>query len=252
MRTASIAALVIAGGTLAALPFRLSPAPPDVDQAATGPSRSVLDQSGRSAATGQAATGQAVTGQAATGQNDVAAASMSQSMNQNTAQTTIQPPPVRTVARRRSYVPAPNWSADPSADQNRSVDMPLTFDDLMIPIDNPAPISQRFDATMDVTQRRHQVRHVERTKPDRVMGDQTMSPPNSPSNLSNHSVSQPPQPSRSVGSVASSRLENSSPPHLTSSEAIVMRREPMQALPQNDSQQRQKHWIVQPSSIAPR
>lgn len=219
MRTASIAALVIAGGTLAALPFRLSPTPPDFDEAATGPSHSVLDETQSHIA-------------------DLAIFTPSD----------VQPPPVRTVARRRSYVPAPDWTLDQTSQPSRPDDMPLTFDDLMIPIDSPAPISQRFDATMDSATPRRDFRNVEPT-PSQQRQPAVIEQPSSPRE-------------RSVGTVASSRLPNDPRRSMPATREFEPQRETMMPseslqslpantlstnpLPENNFRVRQKHWIVQP------
>ncbi|QDT06210.1 hypothetical protein K227x_46180 [Rubripirellula lacrimiformis] len=114
MRNLTLGVLIVTGGTLAALPFRrpsVDPAPSTEWGDATGPTESALDASLRSDI-------------AASGSGDIELP---------------LPGSLPVWGREPRPKPAP-----------RRVDVPLSFDDLMVPIDQPDPIRQRFAATAEV------------------------------------------------------------------------------------------------------
>ncbi|TWU59854.1 hypothetical protein Poly51_01270 [Rubripirellula tenax] len=113
MRNITLGVLIVAGGTLAALPFRRYQAISDDRQrpgAASGPTESSLDL--------------ALPEQVAQGDSGLHLP-LPQSL------------PVWPRTERPEPLP-------------REVNVPLSFDDLLVPIDQPNPIRQRFAATTDV------------------------------------------------------------------------------------------------------
>ena len=136
MRTVSLAALIIAAGVLAALPFRLSPRPSKRD-VASGPVQTVLDQTVvhaprlRPAATKQIPDRQFSNQQSTIDQGDlIEIRARARTAATRSPTIAVTPPPLDRPVR-------------PTADA------PLTFDDLMIPIDAPQPIADRYEATAD-------------------------------------------------------------------------------------------------------
>lgn len=114
MRTSTLAALVVAGGTLAALPFRRFSVDDEVEMPATGPT---------------------------------AASYSGLSPLRESPANADRSSKIDSAARRPSQVQLPAWQPE----RERRIEMPLTFDDLMLPIDRPAPIAEQFPSAEQFT-----------------------------------------------------------------------------------------------------
>jgi hypothetical protein len=118
LRTSTLAALVIAGGTIAALPFRRFSSDMDEPAPATGPTSSVLGEAEFPIL-------------------------KSVAHDRHQSQISAAPSPGQRIE-------LPPWDAStPDIEPERRVDLPLTFDDLMLPIDRPRPIAEQFEAVVD-------------------------------------------------------------------------------------------------------
>lgn len=114
MRNLTLGVLIVTGGTLAALPFRRYHIQTDGPIQATGPSQSALDA--------DANRGLA---------------------SERDSETAVGSPQLLTES-------LPPWRQTVTPPPTRRIDIPLSFEDLLIPIDHPGPISDRFNATADV------------------------------------------------------------------------------------------------------
>ncbi len=115
LRTLTLGVLVVSGGTLLALPFRRHPATPDAS---------------------------------------VAPAALS-GPSQSALDTTLEPQSRQTTAIADNTLDSlPVWNPTPVVRQSRQLDIPLTYEDLALPIDQPAAIEQRFSATARVQEKK--------------------------------------------------------------------------------------------------
>lgn len=200
LRTLTLGVLIVSGGTLAALPFRRYQAIPDASSAplqVTGPSHSALDspqlESVEANSPPDAASGQS-------GVNSRLAAAASRPWPQPVAP------------------PAP-----------RTIDIPLTYEDLAQPIDQPAPIQRRYSATAMARQKQ-----IERQRATELVMPAMESLALSQQQELEQAMAAADRPaatSRATGTLASS----TSPPERN-----------IQPLPEAASDPRQRHWIRQP------
>lgn len=136
LRNLTLGVLLVTGGTLAALPFRRYEAIPDVANGsanATGPILSELDTQAPSPATGLPSTGLPSLAQAVPASTGIPGAIPgfdSGDFASRSYRTQGEPADWHSTGRPAAHSP-----------------LPLTFDDLMTPIDQPEPIAQRFGAT---------------------------------------------------------------------------------------------------------
>ncbi len=118
LRNLSLGVLIVCGGTLAALPFRRYQSIPDASNSptqVTGPAHSVLK-----------------------------ASELAPETNAE------QLPSLAEMDRLISPHDAFYRSASPPPRRRQHVDIPLTYDDLAVPLDQPKPIRERFNATTTV------------------------------------------------------------------------------------------------------
>jgi hypothetical protein len=135
LRTLTLGVLIVSGGTLAALPFRKYQAIPDASSApaqVTGPTQSALDSADSS---------QLVT-------NPWPA-------DQPSSDASLEAINAGALASN-----LPPWHPLATSQAPRSVDIPLTYDDLAMPIDPPPPIAQRFNATVPIRQQQLEQQRV--------------------------------------------------------------------------------------------
>lgn len=123
MRTLTLGVLIVSGGTLAALPFRRYQVIQDasaVPTQVTGPSQSALRSN----------------------------------PPEDSGSEIQQLPSIAEVETLMDLSPeAPSFGNVGRPAPRRHVDIPLTFDDLAVPIDQPKPVQDRFNATAAVQQR---------------------------------------------------------------------------------------------------
>ena len=123
LRNLSLGVLIVCGGTLAALPFRRYESIPDASNSptqVTGPARSVLH-----------------------------ASELDTEPDAERLPSLAEMDPL--IRPRDAFYAAET----PPPRRRRSVDIPLTYDDLAVPLDQPKPIRDRFNATTTV--RKHQL-----------------------------------------------------------------------------------------------
>ena len=124
MRTLTLGVLIVAGGTLAALPFRRYRTIQDASTEpvqATGPTQSAMEQT------------------------DLR-------MLVDSSPSTF-PASVAAIDHALTSKP-PTWSAPAPPTRRRTANMPLTYEDLAVPIDQPASVQQRFNATVEYQRNR--------------------------------------------------------------------------------------------------
>lgn len=132
MRTLTLGVLIVAGGTLASLPFRRYQSIPDASADpvhVTGPTQSAL-----------------------------AAPPSTLALDQPQVQPGLESLPAQDLASN-----LPQWQPQPqtaAATAPRPIDVPLTFDDLMAPIDQPVPIQQRYGATVPIREQQLEAERV--------------------------------------------------------------------------------------------
>lgn len=117
MRTLTLGVLIVSGGILAALPFRRYQTIPDASLGpaqATGPTQSAISDT-----------------------------SLQMLVDSQTASSAEETP----------AADLPIWSP-PAQPQRRNASIPLTYEDLMVPIDRPDQVEQRFSATVSARQSR--------------------------------------------------------------------------------------------------
>lgn len=115
MRTLTLGVLIVSGGILAALPFRRLQTIPDASTGpaqATGPTQSAISDSSLQMLVDSPTTGSAE----------------------------VAPP-----------ADLPTWSP-PAQPQRRDTSIPLTYEDLLVPIERPDAVEQRFSATVSAQQ----------------------------------------------------------------------------------------------------
>lgn len=125
MRTLTLGVLIVAGGTLAALPFRRYQAIPDASSDpihVTGPTQSELTSNQF---------------------HQLADASPQQQREM-----TLHKIQADVLAASENLAPnLPRWEAPPPEPPKLAIEIPLTFEDLATPIDMPPPLQRRFNAT---------------------------------------------------------------------------------------------------------
>ncbi len=115
MRTLTLGVLIVSGGILASLPFRRYQSIPD---ASTGP---------------------------------VQATGPTQSAMTDTSLKMLVDSPADSSVEEAPLAEIPIWSP-PQPPPRRSVSSPLTYEDLLVPIDRPGEVEQRFSATASARQ----------------------------------------------------------------------------------------------------
>jgi hypothetical protein len=191
LRTLTLGLLVASGGTLAALPFRRYPVLPDASSAPaqlTGPTRSALDKPA------------------------------------------IDEPEVETAAHvsmLASLPPLPGLDSPlpvPNAPPQRlRMDVPLSYEDLALPLDQPPVIDERFNATTKVHRQR-----LEQERVDLVMPD-----------IESLAAKQQKELQRAA-TTAQQQLA-------TGTQASSERRDAqIERLPESSPAERERHWIRQP------
>ncbi len=201
MRTLTIGVLVVAGGTLAALPFRRYQAIPDASSApaqVTGPMQSVLE-----------------------------------STSPATIAAELESKPPSTQAPVGDYLPTDfaarraNQRRDLAQFATRRADIPLTYEDLEVPIDQPDPIKQRFNATAPIRAEqleRERVTALVMPKMETLAITEVQQIQQAASRFAEGSKAT----GNVTGSLASSRAEQ------------------IDDLPASPDSHRQRHWIRQP------
>jgi hypothetical protein len=208
LRNLSLGVLIVCGGTLAALPFRRYQSIPDASNSptqVTGPAQSVLQASELAPETNA--------------EQLPSLSEMDRLISPRDAfYSTVGAPP-----RRR-----------------RHVDIPLTYDDLAVPLDQPKPIRDRFNATTTVRE--------QQLAEDRI-AELVMPPMESLPIAEQQELSRiadsfvPPSTSgrgRASGRFASSTTESSSP--FRSDDQVSV----LDTSSTSDVETRQRHWIRQP------
>jgi hypothetical protein len=189
--------LIVAGGTLAALPFRRYQAIPDASTApaqVTGPLHGSLELPLPRAIA-------------------------------NADRDTAEPPSTVDFSATAYTYAAPGRSL--TIPKPRRADIPLTYEDLEIPIDQPDVIKQRFNATALIRAEQLAAEQV----PQIVMP--------ALDSLAEAEVQQIRQ--------AASRFAETAPQPARVSGALASAREPVaEPLPKSDAQPQPRHWIRQP------
>ena len=231
MRTLTLGVLIVSGGTLAALPFRRYQAIPDASNApvqVTGPSHSALDPPRRD----------------------------------DSSDAIVRERPDATKLRGSVLAGhLPVWQP-PSAlpPRPRQLDIPLTYDDLAVPIDQPKPIQDRFNATAAVRQKqveRERVASLEMPPMETLVASQQEELKRVMKSVAESELRQDVR-RRSVGgslaSVSSQSLHDPSSNAGLSNPPASMRAGPngyalnpeTESLPAANSQSAERHWIRQP------
>ena len=201
MRTLTLGVIVVAGGTLAALPFRRYQAIPDASSApaqVTGPMQSVLESSSPAAV---ASDLDSYPAPGPVSYGDYVPTDLTQR---------------RSLDRRAA-----------SQMMRRRAEIPLTYEDLEVPIDQPEPIKQRFNATAQIRAElleRERVAGLVMPKMESLAVEQIQQI----EKVATRFAEEAPDLPKVSGSLASSR------------EAHVDR------LPKSTDANRQRHWIRQP------
>ncbi|MGI9475027.1 MAG: hypothetical protein ACR2NZ_26075 [Rubripirellula sp.] len=221
MRTLTLGVLIVSGGTLAALPFRRYQAIPDasaVPTQVTGPAQSALD---------------------------------SPPVGRRSNAVVHETPDEHDLrgAVLANHIPVWQQSSVPTPSQ-RQLDIPLTYDDLAVPIAQPKPIQDRFNATAAVRQKqveRERVASLEMPAMETLVASQQQELQRV---IDSVAVNSP----AAGGSLASTNL-GSSPFAASNGASSTASRGPMAAqsaqrldpLPATIPEQRQRHWIRQPN-----
>lgn len=200
LRTLTLGVLIVSGGTLAALPFRRYQAIPDASSAplqVTGPSQSALDSpqldSVESDAPPDGAGGQKVD-------------------NSGLLVATSRP-----------------WTQEVSARAPRRIEMPLTYEDLAQPIDQPTAIQHRFNATT-----RAREEQLERNRAAELVMPA----------MESLAVEQQQQLEQAVAALEAQSATSRATGTLASSTSSSDRG--LDQLPKAAPSERQRHWIRQP------
>ena len=222
LRTLTLGVLIVSGGTLAALPFRRYQAIPDasaVPTQVTGPAQSALD------------------GPVPGRRSDAVVRESPDAADLNDA----------VLA---SHVPS--WQP-PTTPRPRQLDVPLTYDDLAVPIDQPKPIQDRFNATAAVRQiqvERERVASLEMPPMESLVASQQEELQRV---IASMETSQPRQPAHTPGTAGGALASTSlRPGRLGGSPATATPQmgtasgQGLEPLPEVMPPQRQRHWIRQP------
>ncbi len=202
LRTLTLGVLIVSGGMLAALPFRRYQAIPDASSApaqVTGPMQSVLES------------------------HQPAALAIIDRSGSGTAETNcgdflLATPLDRTGGHRQ------NVALDRSP---RRANIPLTFEDLQMPIAQPDLIKERFNATAPIrAERLDQERMAELVMPA----------------LESLAIEQVEQ----IQQAATRFAEASRPKAKVAGSLASSQQQHLDPLPKTDSSERPRHWIRQP------
>lgn len=213
LRTLSLGVLIVCGGTLAALPFRryhsIHDASAEPSQV-TGPSQTELHST----------------------QFDPTRASDAERLT-SLSQSQIDD-------RLSAYADAYAVASSPANQRRRQLDIPLTYEDLAVPIDQPKPIMERFNATAPVRQQQLQAEQIAQL----VMPPMESLPVHQQEELHRvaESIRSQPEAGRAAGRLASA----SAPPlgrGFASDAHAASTYEPLQ---QPGETERERFWIRQP------
>jgi hypothetical protein len=200
LRTLTLGVLIVSGGTLAALPFRRYQAIPDASSAplqVTGPSQSALDSPQLDSVEAGSPPG------GAAGEKVVDSGLL--------------------VATSRQ------WTEPVVPRAPRQIDIPLTYEDLALPIDQPSAIQQRFNATA-----RAREKQLERKR----IAELVMPA------MESLAVSQQQQLERAAAASNTQSETTRATGTLASSTSSPDRR--LEQLPEVAPAERERHWIRQP------
>jgi len=132
LKTLTFGALIVASGTLAALPFRRYQAIPDASSApaqVTGPMQGVLESTPQATTFSSQGESNSATVQLAAGGD-------------------MKPTP--STYPNPTYRSANSWRQHSLERPRRRAEIPLTYEDLEVQIDLPDPIKERFNATVPI------------------------------------------------------------------------------------------------------
>ena len=217
MRTLTLGVLIVSGGTLAALPFRKYQAIPDASSApaqVTGPTQSALDQSNNSVL---------VT-------ND----SLAKEPPKQTSEerfVALDTAALDAAVLDASVVASnlPPWQPNAPSPTPRSSDIPLSYEDLALPIDQPPPIVKRFNATVPIREQQ-----LERERVSELVMPA----------MEQLAVTQQLELERVAESVRSFTSEQSS--GKAKGSLASSRESSIEPLPSESPNDRNRHWIRQP------
>lgn len=166
--------------------------------------------------------------------------------------------PVQMAAVTPSLDSLPTWDPAPAPTQSRQPDIPLTYEDLALPVDQPAAIERRFNATARVQEQRLQ----NQRGPSLSTQGQRIGEPAHPESfvmpsmdsltMEQHdqleSLPAPTFPSPNE-STAGGRLASATPPESTFPTQPTLPTQPIfqdEPTYQSQPETRQHHWIRQP------
>jgi hypothetical protein len=235
LRTLTLGVLIVSTGTLAALPFRRYQAIPDASAApaqVTGPAQSALDRPVSPSTTETGDLDPSPAGSLSVAAVDASLASIGLPLSQFPVPNSgVQDAPDPTSAD------PPPGSSQAHVRPRHNGDVPLTYEDLAMPICDPQVIQRRFNAT-----RRSRESKLQR---ERVAG--LLMPA-----MESLAVSQQEE-IRRVAEAASpdpittpEEVDSKASASLASA-ASTTREENLERLPASQPQQRQRHWIRQPN-----
>ena len=199
LRILTIGVLIVSGGVLAALPFRRYQAIPYASSAplqVTGPAQSALDSPQLDGVE---------SGSLAGGELD----------------------PTKACAEFMAVAARQPWDKAAISPERRSVDIPLTYEDLATPIDLPAAIRRRFNATAPVREKeleRQRVAELVMPAMESLAVSQRQELERAKIAATSESGSR-----KATGTLASAPSERNT-----------------QRLPEASTDQRTRHWIRQP------
>ncbi|MFK8110575.1 MAG: hypothetical protein AB8B91_00145 [Rubripirellula sp.] len=215
MRTLTLGVLIVAGGTLAALPFRRYQAIPDASAEpvhVTGPEHSALT---------------------------VPPSQLAESSADPVSEETLASLQAQVLSIEVPRFQRQSVSIAPESP--RSIDVPLTFEDLMDPIDQPSPIKQRYSATTPI-----RAEAIERERVAGLVMPEMESLAASQVEAFNRSLVES-KPQRLGTSQAEGAPVQNTP--RASASLASSREETIQRLPQAQTppETRVRHWIRQPN-----
>ena len=214
LRTLSLGVLIVCGGTLAALPFRryhtLHDASVEPSQV-TGPSQSELQST------------------------------QFQPVQQDDGTKLTSLVEGRLDDRLNAYADSYALTSSPLPKQRRQLDIPLTYDDLAVPIDQPQPLMERFNATAPVREQQLEAEKIA----ELVMPPMEALPLHQQEELSRVAENFRTAPD-SHRARAAGRLASRSSGHLAGASNDSNTASQWGSLSTPDETQRQRFWIRQP------